>query len=205
MQNTESIGDNAFIILDMIASAGKDGLAPIQLLKQGDGHIVAGATVIGEVENPGGYIVTLADAEMVLGLFDFSLPAAGYISLVQGTGGPATITVREFGAPPAEGHLLTRLTVPGSLFRVVIPQAIPASGPSDFQRLMVFWLVPVAGLRADPAPYVGVAVRSAAVDFKPIRKRSQAPLMSPMRIPARHRRGFAKATFSGSIAWISGG
>lgn len=138
LHNANELGDSGYVILDMLFATAKGGLAPVQLLKQGDGMVLAAAAAIGEPESPTGFVYTTSRADTVLADFEFPLPEAGYIALVQGSGGADTTTIREFGTPDTENYLLTRLAVPGSLLRVVIPQAREATGPSNFQRLIFF-------------------------------------------------------------------
>lgn len=140
LQDPEALGENAFIVMDMLMTAEEDGLAPVQLVKTGDQYKLAGAVALVEEEEVSGYLLTIGSAEGILGSFEYPLPKAGYIALVQGSGGPDTVTLREFGQPNKEKYLLTRLAVPGSQLRVVIPQAGDFGGPSNAQRLVIFIL-----------------------------------------------------------------
>lgn len=120
MTPLEDMGENSFIMLDMMASALEDEVSPVQLIEDGGLSYVAGASTIGRAVQDRGFILVYLDPTYVLNLFSVSDPAVGYIALEHATGSNAPKKLREVGGMPA-GYTAERLPIEGSLLQVVYP------------------------------------------------------------------------------------
>jgi phosphomannomutase/phosphoglucomutase len=140
LSSTQSIGENAWIAIHMMVSAAQDGIAPIQLVPQAEDSAVAGLVSVGEGEDRVGYLLVTADSEVVLSGFDMTLPAGGYIGLEQDNGRFTPSTISAFGDPSELAAGAVRLPVPGSLFRIVVPQVAGEAGGGGFGKLLMFLL-----------------------------------------------------------------
>jgi phosphomannomutase/phosphoglucomutase len=194
----DELGEQAWILVDMILSAKADGVAPVQLLAVEGGQRLAGMVAIRKDAELEGYLLVTASTEGLLASFNMTLPSGGYIALEQPNGRFAPSSIRAFGDRAAATNGLSRLNVEGSLFSVVVPQpAVPAAfgGP---QRILIFLLGalllafgviqrqralrPVLQLKADPAQLQADAARAAS---RQEAKEKQARAAEPPP-PARH-------------------
>lgn len=133
----ESMGDDGFIVLDMIFSAWSDRVSPVQMVGQGERRKVAAAARLGDDGSPDGYIVVTADPELILARFNSTLPEAGYLALEHSTGGNSPIQLVALGSPPV-GFTQQRLPIQGSMFQIVYPQVVAVSNISGNERLLLF-------------------------------------------------------------------
>ncbi|NND44424.1 MAG: phosphomannomutase/phosphoglucomutase [Xanthomonadales bacterium] len=159
-------GEQAWIRMDMMLSARKAGVAPVQLMPHGEEQHLAGMVAIRDGEQELGFLMVTATTENLLSSFNMTLPAGGFIALQQLNGRFAPTVVRSYGDRSAVTNGLTRLTVPGSLLRIAIPRPAPPASFGAMERIMIFLLGallltfgvikrqralhPVAELKADP-------------------------------------------------------
>jgi len=121
MMELDAMGENGFIMLDMMAAAEKDELSPVQFIEDGGLNYVAGASSIGRAVQEKGFLLVYLDPAYLLNLFTVADPAAGYIGLEHATGANAPIKLKEIGAGIPAGYRAQRITIPGSMLQVVFP------------------------------------------------------------------------------------
>jgi phosphomannomutase/phosphoglucomutase len=129
------LGAGGFIILDMLF-AHKAGLAPLQVFDRDTGTVLAGVAGISAAgENLGYLFVTVSPAAFVSG-FSVDNPAFNYMALEQASSGIAPRVLKEIGDASMRRFGEGYLNVPGTLFRVVVPQDLSASLLSRNQKLL---------------------------------------------------------------------
>lgn len=121
MTDLSVMGDNGFIMLDMMAAARENELSPVQLIEDGGLSYVAAASTVGRAVQENGFMVVYLDPTVLLDLFTVSNPAAGYIGLEHAAGANAPMRLREVGPGIPAGYNAERLPVSGSLLQVVYP------------------------------------------------------------------------------------
>lgn len=139
LKRKQDLGENAWIAIDMIMNARDQGAAPVQIIGSGEDALVAGLVAIGEVDDPVGYLMVMAKPELILSGFNMTLPQGGYIALQQNHGRFTHSVISAFG-DPALATQTSYIPVPGSLLRVVIPQADSTASFSGPKRLAMFIL-----------------------------------------------------------------
>ena len=121
MMDLEEMGENGFIMLDMMASATDDELSPVQVIQDGGLSYVAAASTIGRAVQEQGYVIVYLDPSYLLNLFNVPEPAAGYIALEHRAGANAPAELREIGAGIPAGFAARRIPVQDSLLQVAYP------------------------------------------------------------------------------------
>jgi phosphomannomutase len=161
MTDFGDLGENNFILLDMLASALENQLSPVQMIQDDSLSHVAAASTIGRAVQEQGFVVAYLDPGTLLDAFDVPDPAAGYIALEHQTGANAPAGLREVGAGLPAGFVARRLPVPDSLFQVVYPgiEGSGLIGPREQVLLILFGvLLLIVGLvrriqlRPPPSP-----------------------------------------------------
>jgi phosphomannomutase len=143
MTDLDEIGENGYILLDMMASARQEQVAPVQFIRQAGESFVSSAALVGNPDEPSGYLVLFAAPELLLDRFDVTDPGAGFIALEHRAGGNSPVQLQKFGSAAPVGFASRRVPVPGSLLQVVVPQTLKESGFSGMERLL---LVVLGGL-----------------------------------------------------------
>ncbi len=132
LEKADEQGENSWVVIDMMMTAREQGIAPLQILDSGEDTLVAGLVAIGDVEQPAGFLMVLAAQEVILSSFNMTMPLAGYIALEQNNGRYKSRQIRSFGELAEVNQTLARINVPGSLFRIVVPQSNEESGGGFF-------------------------------------------------------------------------
>ncbi len=122
MTDLDAIGDNGFIMLDMMSAALEDELSPVQFIQDEGLSYVAAATTIGRAVQGKGFVVVYLDPSYLLNLFSVAEPAAGYLGLEHAAGANAPLSLKAIGSEMPSGYTATRLKVPSSLLQVVFPE-----------------------------------------------------------------------------------
>lgn len=133
LANPAKLGEQGWIVMDMLIAARSSGKAPVQLLGEDS---LASAISLGEGDEITGFMLVTADRELFLSAFDMTLPSGGYIAVEQNNGRYTPTLLESYGDVSAAANGLSRRTIPGSLFRVVIPNAAPPSSMSGLQKLV---------------------------------------------------------------------
>jgi phosphomannomutase len=138
----DTLGEAGLVILDMFLtlSPAQQNISLAQMIQEGDRRWFASATVLGTPEEPLGYVLLLLQEDVVLGRFNTTLPAAGYIALQQRAGSHRPFVLKTYGADLPSGEAMNHLSIPGSMLMVTVPQAIAVDDSGNFQRLMIFLL-----------------------------------------------------------------
>jgi phosphomannomutase/phosphoglucomutase len=132
-----SVGENGYILLDMMASAADQGVAPVQFIRpDGDALLTTAASVVSN-EQLQGFVVLFADAGQLLQRFSLDSPLAGYVALEHRAGGNTPFRLKEVGAGPPVGFNLQRIIIPGSMFQVVVPQSSEVAVFSERQQQLL--------------------------------------------------------------------
>ncbi len=139
LKRKQDLGENAWIAVDMIMNARDQGAAPVQIIGSGEDALAAGMVAIGGADDPVGYLMVMTRPELILSGFNMTLPQGGYIALQQNHGRFTHSVISEFG-DPALAAKISYIPVPGSLLRVVIPQAESTASFSGPKRLALFIL-----------------------------------------------------------------
>ncbi len=177
LQNMSKSGEKNWIAIDMILDARESGTAPVQIFDHEGTPVVAGMVAVGDPENLSGFLMVLADQDLILSAFNMTMPLGGYIALEQDNGRFLPRTLGFYGDVSEISTGAGRIIIAGSKFRIVVPQqAMPASS-GGFGRLLTFLagafllaigfimrrraLHPVAELVEDPASLVSAAEVSA--------------------------------------------
>ncbi|MEM1411873.1 MAG: hypothetical protein AAGH19_05885 [Pseudomonadota bacterium] len=121
MTDLDTMGENGFIMLDMMAVAMEDELSPVQLIDDQGLSYLASASTVGRAVQEKGFLVVYLDPSVLLDLFNVANPAAGYIALEHAAGANAPRKLREVGAGIPAGFIAERFPVDGSLLQVVFP------------------------------------------------------------------------------------
>jgi phosphomannomutase/phosphoglucomutase len=137
LKNKTTLGENAWIAIDMMLVAKANKFAPVQIFDSGGESVIASMVAIGEPENLGGFLMIKVAPEMILSSFNMTMPLGGYIALQQDHGKFTPSIVRSYGDPQA-ATAFSKIPVGGSLLSVVVPKIQNESTFSGFQRLMVF-------------------------------------------------------------------
>jgi phosphomannomutase/phosphoglucomutase len=173
LENTESLGESAYVILGMILAAREHGTAPVQMFQWGGDRVIAGMVKLEDGESrPTGYLLVFSALDSITSRFNMTMPSAGYIRLDQSNGRYEPLVLREYG-DPSLAYVTHRLPVPGSLFGIVVPQDGAPSSFGGFPRLLAFLLGalflayglirrqlslrPVVELREDPIQLASMA------------------------------------------------
>ncbi|NIP17934.1 MAG: phosphomannomutase/phosphoglucomutase, partial [Xanthomonadales bacterium] len=139
--DTEDLGEKGYVILSMALAAHENTHAPVQAFEFEGQDVVAGAIRLMEgEENIAGYLVVMAGREVITDSFNMTMPSAGYIRLEQNNGRFNATSIREFGDPTLGVQGTQRLPVPGTLFRIVVPQGAAPSSFGGLPRLAMFLL-----------------------------------------------------------------
>ncbi|MEE4175148.1 MAG: hypothetical protein V2I57_12930 [Xanthomonadales bacterium] len=138
MMDLADMGENGFIMLDMMASANEDELSPVQVIQDGGLSYVAAASTIGRAVQEQGFVLVYLDPSYLLNLFNVPEPAAGYIALEHRTGANAPFKLREVGSGIPAGFAAQRLPVQDSLLQIVYPnvQGSGLIGPREQSVLL---------------------------------------------------------------------
>lgn len=166
LKRKDDLGENAWIVVDMIMKARDQGTAPVQIIGSGEDSFAAGLVAIGEADDPAGYLMVMVQPELILSGFNMTLPQGGYIALQQDNGRFTPSTISSFGDVALAANSST-IPVPGTLLRVLIPQVEATESFSGPNRLALFILGaillafgvimrqhalhPVVDLKEDPA------------------------------------------------------
>ena len=134
----DRLGENAWILIDMMLAAREEGVSSVQAIAEGDTQKVAGMVAIGDAQPPEGYLLVTASSEGLLASFNMTVPSGAYIALEQRNGRFASSPIKTIGSQAAAATGLERLPVPGSLFSVAVPRAAAPAWFGGFQRLLVF-------------------------------------------------------------------
>jgi phosphomannomutase len=183
LTEADEVGENAWIIIDMLMMAREHGIAPLQFLNVGGEPVVAGLVAFGATEKPAGYLMVMVEKELVLSGFNMTMPLGGYIALEQTNGQFSPDVISAYGDEGQSVFGFSRINVPGSLLRVAVPRGAGDTLFGDFQRLLVFLLGallltfgvikrqralhPVAELKEDPTALEEFAVKKKAALDKP--------------------------------------
>jgi len=173
LKETDELGENAWILIDMMMTAHEQRIAPLQIISADGEQLVVGMVAFGDDdgdgvgEEPAGYLMVTAEKDLVLANFNMTMPLGGYIALEQGNGRFSPLQISAYGDLGKVSSGLTRLNVAGSLFRVVVPGVEMYTGDDARNRLLIFLLGalllalgfierrrllhPVAELKEDPA------------------------------------------------------
>ncbi len=140
LQEIDELGENAWIAIDMILTARESGRAPVQIINSEGEAIVAGMVAIGESGNLSGYLMVMAEKELVLSGFNMTMPLGGYIALEQDHGRFVADIISSYGDASSVSGGVRKIPVSGSLFKVLVPQVATESSFGGFQRLTIFLL-----------------------------------------------------------------
>ncbi len=121
MMDLDLLGDNGFILLDIMAAAVEEERSPVQIIEDDGLKYLAGGSAIGRAIQGKGFLVVYLDPTYLLNLFNIAEPAAGYIGLEHATGANAPVKLKEIGGGIPAGHSMQRVPVPGSMLQVVYP------------------------------------------------------------------------------------
>lgn len=121
MMELDDMGDNGFIMLDMMAAALDDELSPVQFIEDEGLQYLASASTIGRAVQGKGFLLVYLDPTYLLNLFNVADPAADYIGLEHATGANAPVKLKEIGSGIPAGYGAQRINVPGSMLQVVVP------------------------------------------------------------------------------------
>ena len=121
MMDLADMGENGFVMLDMMAAAIDEELSPVQVLQDGGLSYVAAASTIGRAVQEQGFVLVYLDPSYLLNLFNVPEPEAGYIALEHRTGANAPVELREVGSGIPAGFAARRLPVTDSLLQIVYP------------------------------------------------------------------------------------
>ena len=140
LDTIQTLGEDAWIVMDMIITTREHGIAPVQLIKSNGELKIAGMVAIGEADNVSAYLMVLAANDLLLSNFNTTLPTGGYIAVDHNNGQFTPTVLKYYGDSALASPGLTRLNIPGSLFRIVVPQGEAPSTFDGFQRIMIFLL-----------------------------------------------------------------
>ncbi len=121
MADFDDLGENGFILLDMMASSIDDQLSPVQIIQDNGLSYVAAASTIGRAVQEQGFVIVYLDPSYLINLFNVSEPAAGFIALEHQSGANAPAELRKIGSGVPAGFVAQRMPVEGSLFQIVYP------------------------------------------------------------------------------------
>jgi len=143
MTDITSIGQNGFIMLDMMSAALEDEVSPVQFIQSEGLSYVAAATTIGRAVQGRGFVLVYLDPSYLLNLFNVADPAAGYIALEHAAGANAPLSLKAVGGGMPAGYRSERVPVSNSLLQVVYPQRRDAALIGPEQQMI---LVALGGL-----------------------------------------------------------
>lgn len=138
----DDMGPFGYAVLDMLMSAGKDGLAPVQFHGTGAEAYLALAARVGDAESPAGYLLAKVKPSAITTVFKASLPEPGIFALDQTNGRFATSKIVRLAEPPTSKRRVAYMRVPGALLRIGVVQDTRVSSSSGFMRFLLL----VAGL-----------------------------------------------------------
>lgn len=122
MTDLDSVGDNGFIMLDMMSAALEDELSPVQFIQSDGLSYVVAATTIGRAVQNKGFVLVYLDPSYLLNLFNVAQPAADYLALEHEAGANAPMSLKAIGSDMPAGFIAARINVPNSLLQVVYPE-----------------------------------------------------------------------------------
>ncbi len=122
MTDLDSVGDNGFIMLDMMSAALEDEISPVQFIQSDGLSYVVAATTIGRAVQNRGFVLVYLDPSYLLNLFNVSEPAAGFLALEHEAGANAPMSLKAIGSDMPSGFSAARIDVPNSLLQVVYPE-----------------------------------------------------------------------------------
>lgn len=143
MLDLDEAGDHGYILLDMMATADTDSVAPVQVIQPAGDLLLTSAAAISSGEDVLGYIVVFVEPDSLLERFTPGEPAAEYIALEHRTGANTPFQLTAVGKSVPLGFNLHRVPVPASLFQIVVPQAVNALplSPRDLNLLTTMGLL----------------------------------------------------------------
>lgn len=122
MTDLSVMGQNGFIMLDMMSAALEDEVSPVQFIQSEGLSYVAAASTIGRAVQEKGFVLLYLDPSYLLNLFNVADPAAGYIGLEHAAGANAPLSLKAVGGSMPAGFTSTRMPIPNSLLQVVYPE-----------------------------------------------------------------------------------
>jgi phosphomannomutase/phosphoglucomutase len=134
------LGVNGFAVFDMLLTLQNNADPRLQIHHIVEPTVMVDAVRINAGDEHVGYMVVSLDPEYVLSHFDPKFSRLGYIGLSQYNGRQRENKLKEVGNPALKGEIPDRQSVPGTLFRIEIPQQhqIVKLGPG---RLVLMLLV----------------------------------------------------------------
>jgi phosphomannomutase len=159
------LGAGGFIVLDMLFTQAS-APAPLQVFDGENGTVVIGVAAItaaaaekpaadadtavtdSKETSPGtlGYLAVMAAPETITSRFSADAPVLGYIALEQANTGMSGRNLKTIGNASLLSYGSAYINVPGTLFRVVVPQDVDTSwlgGPQNI-LLLIFGLMLLA-------------------------------------------------------------
>jgi phosphomannomutase len=177
MSDPAELGTGGYIILDMLFSQ-KEGFAPLQVFDRDGGPVVAGVARIAVMDELLGYLfVTMSPASFTTSL-SVDAPILNYIALEQVKRGMTPHTLKEIGDALMRRYGDAHINVPGTLFRVVVPQDVDTSLLSRYQKLLILAL---GGLLL----MYGFVVRNNAMKPKPVLREDSEQIAPPEDSPEK--------------------
>ncbi len=138
LSETALLGESAFVILDMVMAARRDGISPAQMLMLDGQPGVGGVVALNGEDGAVGFMLVVLEPEVVTAQFNMTLPKAGYIGLEQSNGRFAANDIKHFGDRERIERGTLRLPVASSLFKVVIPKSGQSALFGGIPRLVAF-------------------------------------------------------------------
>jgi phosphomannomutase len=134
------LGVNGFAVFDMLLTLENNADPRLQIHHIVEPTVMVDAVRINAGDEHVGYMVVSLDPGYVLSQFEPNFSRLGYIGLSQYNGRQRENKLKEVGNPALKGEIPDRQSVPGTLFRIEIPQQhqIVKLGPS---RLVLMLLV----------------------------------------------------------------